>query len=92
MESLPVEILQHVAWLALNPELYLVSKSISGRLEPNHLFEEDLVFLLFCERSTADDVWSGFDCVWKCNAAARINSRPCPKERSVSQCVVLNQS
>ena len=42
MESLPVEILQHVAWLALNPELYLVSKRISTRLEPLSLFEEDL--------------------------------------------------
>ena len=92
MESLPVEILQHVAWLALNPELYLVSKRISTRLEPLSLFEEDLTFLLFCDRRPPDYVWSGFDCVWKCTAAARIDYRPGPKERSELQRVCLNQT
>ena len=97
MEALPAEILQDISWFALNPELYLVSKSFSPKLPPLHLFEEDVTSLLFCNRTapnagTDADAWVDFEPFpWRTSPAARYDHKLSREARMQLQQVILTQ-
>lgn len=93
METLPTEVLQHVAWFSFNPELYLVSKTIASKLPPVQDYEYDLILLLFCARSGEGEVWTTFrPFPWHTPQARLTDFRLSREARLDLQRVILNQS
>ena len=92
MEDLPTEILQQIAWLSLNPELYLVSKKITSKLPDLRQFEADVAAILFCDRSPGS-AWIDIDPFpWQTSQAATSNYAFSTDERRHLQYLILTQS
>ena len=92
MEDLPTEILQQIAWLSLNPELYLVSKKITSKLPNLRHFEWDVAAVLFCNRSPGCS-WNDVNPFpWQTPQAATSNYALSINERRTLQELVLIQS
>lgn len=69
LHSLPTELIQDIAWLSCNPDLYLVSRRLNQRLCPQRDYIRDLAYLLLCDRQGVDSAWSSSHIPWRTSPA-----------------------
>lgn len=91
LEDLPTELIQEIAFLSFNPDIYLVSRDLRARLYPQREYLKDIAVVLFCDRNSSKSCWHVVPSIpWCTSPGRRYDLVPETEMRESLQQKVLN--